>query len=52
MGNSSEIDVMKNFALIALTLLVPATASAQKKITYEEHVKPIFRAKCFNCPQH
>ena len=41
---------MKNSTLlIALTLLVPATASAQKKITYEEHVKPIFRAKCFNC---
>lgn len=34
--------------IIAVTLLVPAGASAQK-ITYDEHVKPIFRAKCFGC---
>lgn len=29
-------------------VLVPSVASAQK-ITYDAHIKPIFRAKCFNC---
>ncbi|MDB4614237.1 hypothetical protein OAH18_00965, partial [bacterium] len=35
---------------IAAIVALSATAdAADKKITYEEHVKPIFRAKCFSC---
>lgn len=40
-------------ALFIGTLIVSATANAQEKkppkITYEQHVKPILRAKCFTC---
>jgi hypothetical protein len=40
--------------ILLLTVSVFSFASAAhaadaKKITYEEHVKPIFRAKCFSC---
>lgn len=44
-------------SLFVLALLFPAATTAPavaadekaEKITYEEHVMPIFRAKCFNC---
>lgn len=35
-------------AAVAALLLAP-TAAPAAKITYDEHVRPIFRAKCFSC---
>ena len=44
---------MKNFALslgcLVLGLSVSGTLSAQQKITFDDHIKPIFRAKCASC---
>ncbi len=33
----------------AFAVLAASTSFAQEKITFEEHIKPIFRAKCFGC---
>src|SRR5215208_4023120 len=30
-------------------LLLPTTASAQDKVTYQDHVLPVFRNTCLNC---
>src|SRR5688500_16594838 len=35
--------------LLGITLLVPSTALAQAKITYQDHVLPILRNNCLNC---
>ena len=44
---------MKTFSLLsALVALLPLVAFAEDapvKVTYDDDVKPIFRAKCFNC---
>jgi hypothetical protein len=36
-------------ALVLLILAWPEMAAAEPKITYEEHVRPIFREHCFAC---
>ena len=36
-------------AVLSLIVLSGTAGAADKKITYEEHVKPIFRQKCFSC---
>ena len=34
---------------LVCTLLAVVPSIAQEKLTYDDHVKPIFRAKCFSC---
>ncbi|HAD62058.1 MAG TPA: hypothetical protein DCG12_22700, partial [Planctomycetaceae bacterium] len=51
--DSPETNMSFNrFALLAAFLLVASSVHAQdkkKKINFEDHVKPIFRAKCASC---
>jgi WD40 repeat protein len=37
------------FSTVVLSLGLSLTAHAEDKINYEDHIKPIFRAKCLNC---
>ena len=36
-------------ALVVVALTGPAAPAADKKITYDEHVRAIFREHCFSC---
>lgn len=41
--------VVRSLAASLLAFGVVNTASAEDKVNFEDHVKPIFRAKCFSC---
>lgn len=41
--------VVRSLAASLLAFGVVHTASAEDKVNFEDHVKPIFRAKCFSC---
>ncbi|MCP4173639.1 MAG: hypothetical protein GY758_23030 [Fuerstiella sp.] len=37
------------FFVAVLLCSIPLSAQAQQKVNFEDHVKPIFRQKCFSC---
>lgn len=49
MIKSLEKCFARSLAASLLAVGVVGTASADDKVNYEEHVKPIFRSKCFSC---
>lgn len=40
---------MKYLACLIVLAAFPAVARSQEKITYADHIRPIFREHCFNC---
>lgn len=41
--------ILRSVVLLAIVSCCVSPASAQDKTTYDDHIKPIFRAKCFGC---
>ncbi|MEP3478164.1 MAG: c-type cytochrome domain-containing protein [Fuerstiella sp.] len=41
--------VVRSLAAILLAIAATNVVSADDKVNFEDHVKPIFRAKCFSC---
>ncbi|MDB6070848.1 MAG: repeat-containing protein [Verrucomicrobiales bacterium] len=40
---------MSRYSLLLLLLAVPTQASAQEKVTWQDHIRPIFENRCNNC---
>src|SRR5690606_31382074 len=40
---------MRTLTFLAVSILAAPAAAQDAKVTYDEHVMPIFRAKCLGC---